>query len=852
MRNSRVVCCLSGLFSFFSLSAQTVSGGVFDSESGAPLPGAIVRMVSGSGQTLAYRMTDRDGAFSLEAPSGADSLKIGLLGYSTVAFGRPFQNSYKVSLQFTAEQIHESVVAALKVVAVGDTLRYNVNALKRPEDRVLSDMLTRIPGVEVDGQGFVKYNGQPINRFYVEGKDVLEGSYNLATRNLSVDAVKEVEVLDKHQPYKLLQGVVSSDKAAINIVLNDAARGKLIGTLAAGGGVQANKPYGSGSARLSAFFMGKTVSSVNVAGYDGQGNALREPDYATSQEQSYYHMPLNQNIGTAFAGAPLSEKRSLFNHTFELSSIDRITPDAATTFGVSLKLGQDTRSSALDQISRYQMEEGDLILARSESREVRRRQATGLLTFTRNSRKAYISDKIYAWVTDGTGHSRVSGDLSRLSETGTRQWNVENDAAVSFVFGRSVYSLNSFTQFTGGREKLSLEGDNIGQSIDNRLFKQLLSVSGLSRSLGRWRLSLHPSVEWTSFRQACSLAGLSEDTVPGKRQDQQKTSRLQALVQGGVVYKNFPVELSLDGGFHYDYYTVGGLSKGRLLGDVSFLFRYSSGRWDASMKGRYGWDGPDIQSFGDALLLTDYYSLRKGRQSLDFVPLVSLGGEVKYREPISGWNLRLSSTGYWSRSFLSNREIYDGYVLAFLSEETAPVRSLNATAELSKGFFSLNGNLSFTLNYRLTATDFVQNGLRSPYLMSVWTPRLKFTLPLFPWWGIMVDVQANLQSYNSAGQRQSSIFDITTSLKQTFHLSKTLLVGVTTDIYHHGSIGKTLFFPDLHLSWNVSSAWRFRVQADNLLNIKDYNYNSLSPLLEESYSYRIRPLALLVGVDWKF
>ena len=67
--------------------------------------------------------------------------------------------------------------------------------------------------------GQILYQGEPINKCYIEGMDLLEGRYKLANDNLNVDAVTNVEILENHQPVRMLNGVVHSEKAALNIKL---------------------------------------------------------------------------------------------------------------------------------------------------------------------------------------------------------------------------------------------------------------------------------------------------------------------------------------------------------------------------------------------------------------------------------------------------------------------------------------------------------------------------------------------------------------------------------------------------------------------------------------------------------
>ena len=51
-----------------------------------------------------------------------------------------------------------------------------------------------MPGIEVLDDGKILYQGKPINKYYIEGLDLLEGKYNLANSNLPHKEVVKVQL----------------------------------------------------------------------------------------------------------------------------------------------------------------------------------------------------------------------------------------------------------------------------------------------------------------------------------------------------------------------------------------------------------------------------------------------------------------------------------------------------------------------------------------------------------------------------------------------------------------------------------------------------------------------------------
>ena len=57
-----------------------------------------------------------------------------------------------------------------------------------------------MPGIEVADNGAIRYKGRPINKFNIEGQDLLGNQYNQATRNMPADAVATVQVMEDDSP----------------------------------------------------------------------------------------------------------------------------------------------------------------------------------------------------------------------------------------------------------------------------------------------------------------------------------------------------------------------------------------------------------------------------------------------------------------------------------------------------------------------------------------------------------------------------------------------------------------------------------------------------------------------------
>lgn len=835
------------------LSAQEVSGRVTDAKSGEALVGAIVRSLNGEGETVGYVMTGKDGRFAIQAGKDVSAIKIALLGYKEKTLTPPFEKSLMISLESEDLRIKESVVQARKVQMAGDTTTYNVKALTTRDDLVLGDVLKRIPGIEVTSSGHLKVDGRDLGKFYVNGKDVLEGNYNLATRKLSVDAVKKVEVMRNHQYIKMLRGMQESDQAAVNIVLDEKAKGRVNAIGAFGGGYQAGRPYVPNSESATAFYLGDGLSSVLDAGFDASGKP--------SRGITYYRLPLSDNrysiqseLNMASAKAPLSDSRSLFNRSFDSRTVNTLTPSEDVKLGATFSYSWDERNSSDSRISVYHFEDRpDKTITRIEDRIERNAKMTGKISYSDNSPKHYISDALFADMGKGLGNAAVSGDYN-LGQRGERKsWDINNNLGALFKTGSGrALGVKSYTQLSGFAEGLDILTGPQTQDISSSAIFEDLSLSDISRVRGDFSFSLQPVLKWTLFERSSSLRGMTEDEIPGRKEDKSRASYMTGGLDWSVFYRKGRFSASVRGNLHYDRASYGSYKTGRFLSDESVGLKYETGRVMASAGGGVSTSRPDIQDLGSVLILYDYDGLRRGQESLSFLPERYVQGELVLREPVSGWYLRTNSRFNKTESLLGGRDVLENYILSYNTDETVGHGTWVSSAEITKGLYSINGKISARVVYNRSSSTLMQNGVSTGYVSKLLSPSVELSTSPLNFWNITGSAAMSFFLTEAGGGHVGKTMSATASVTNSFYLSERISSGVVTDIFHNSTINKTTVFSDAFVTWKGPKKIRLRLQASNLLNMREYSYVSISPLMETTYSYSIRPLSVKISADWTF
>ncbi len=213
--------------------AQQIIQGVIKDEQGEPVVAAnVILQLNENSSILTFGITDEDGKFALKMPLNLDSVWVIIthLSYSTQKFYiEASLSSHEIILSPQTYRLPELLVKNDPFIQRGDTLIFDVSQYRQDSDQNIEQVLSRIPGITIESNGRIKYDGLDISKFYIEGLDMLEGRYRIATRNLRIDAIRDIEIIERHQPIRALDSLVRPDNAAINLRLksNIAVTGSL-------------------------------------------------------------------------------------------------------------------------------------------------------------------------------------------------------------------------------------------------------------------------------------------------------------------------------------------------------------------------------------------------------------------------------------------------------------------------------------------------------------------------------------------------------------------------------------------------------------------------------------------------
>ncbi len=181
-------------------------------------------------RTIYFKKTDNTGKCIFElSEKGVFSLKFTSMLYKSEIIDIDTQKKdfFEVTLQSQIKEIEAVEIKARPKIATAkeDTIVFNIKAIKDGTERTTEDLIKKIPGLDVNENGKVSYNGNLLGQVLIDGNEFFGKNHKMATQNISAEMLEGV---DLWKNYTTINGGKSS---ALNLRLKDQYKGKITGDL---------------------------------------------------------------------------------------------------------------------------------------------------------------------------------------------------------------------------------------------------------------------------------------------------------------------------------------------------------------------------------------------------------------------------------------------------------------------------------------------------------------------------------------------------------------------------------------------------------------------------------------------
>lgn len=856
-----------------SFSEKTISGKVVD-VNGSPIP-ALVTVESEDG-IEGFCIADENGVYSISfEPTGEQvTVKVALLGFDPVERLLPAETQ---TIDFVmiegAIDLEEVTVVPDKITQRGDTLSYHVGAYKDAADRVIGDVIKKMPGLEVSESGQIAFNGKTVKNFYVEDMDLLEGRYGIATNNISVNDVSTVQVYQNHQPVKALKDWKPSDDVSINIKLKPSAKGTFTLNGMAGVGY---KPA-MWAAETVGMYFGRKGQTINT--YKGNNcgdNVMAE--YADMTGDGPMRFLNRAPLSVVTPGSPgVSQKRYLYNRSNTLSSNNVFRTDSLSTLNISLTYIDDIVRKEGESVTEQYLPEGGY---RGITQRITSRNHThdlgGSIRFKRNTPSLYLDNVLHvnaAWDTERATSLTTADFLDRTTRAdqildnpafsvddklglivngGRRKWELfvsagwnhrpqslevtpaslfgsgEGEGAVSQTYRTDDFKADAQTGFEFKMGNVLVNGLVYGNLDVEAVATELNGISGFTGAandytFGKGEVGVEPRI-------SCVLGDFYiEGAVPVSYAGQWMGDRL---------------DVTRDRSWHYI----------NVSPSIKLTYRPGKSWWGLYSNLYRIRDNSERAASG--AVLTDYLTLREyltDRTLSDLTWLSSM--EYHYTNAMTHWFA--NATASWirsSRNIMTGYE-YDGLLTIRNTYDIPYVTNVwSATGNVSKGFRFLDSTLKLNGGFRRKSSREIIATEPVDYRSSYWSANLMYAIAPAHWFGGAIAVAyGESLAYTELNKRDASTSrQCTGRLDLNFIPMRTLVVNISIeDNYTNMTQGsRNAWFGDVKVKYKTGR-FDWELEFNNVFNRRTFTKVSYSDMDIYRSTYMLRPRNIMLKVRFK-
>lgn len=854
-------------------SAQVrVTGRVIDSQN-KPVRDVIVKMVSGT-KTLTFTSTNAKGEYALEvksAPMGEVTLLFNHISYEKESERVTLKERVaKVDMLLTpkAVSLKEVTVRPDPLRQKGDTLSHNLASFLGKGDVTLEDGLKRLPGVDVSKNGGISYMGKPISQFNIEGMDLLGGKYNLATRNIPVDYVTNVEIVRNHHSRRVEKDVPSNE-VSMNIKLSNKAKFKPFGQEEVGAGYMED-----GNDKLQALlgltgmmFTNKfqTTCSVKSGNYKGFARTDMYDHFGGSDVST-----CATSLFGGFDGGAPPQGQYLYQRNGMATVNGILRTDSFTTMKVNADYSYHRATHDISQRTTYLASGGDYVTVSEQTSPMTKIHLPKLsVNYLKNADRVYLSETfvLKGKFEQNEGDVVANGSLVEQRRK-TSTFEVGNEF---FWMGRTekgarrhVHANVSFKRTPTLRLSFVSDGNGYGQTARSSTLSVNVGSSFQIPIGSSFRLNLPVSVSamYDDLEtERCGEFGIRNSGVgdlkspPTDRNDVRGWAFTPTLNPGFEIHsknRRFYLSAGIGAALKGLYYNKLNYTKPVLNPSMGIDYTFSANS-KLSFSTGYTTSIGDMMTLLTEPMQVDYRSVRTSSGIIGESNTWRTSGEWKWQLPMQYFTLSLAAThSEGKQNTLTSQSVSGIDVSSTALLRDSRSRSTSFSVAASKNIPSLfaklgaNGRYSFGSDEQAVNESVVDTRTNSYALHG------NATVTPVPWLELRYDI-----NYGWSRSRYSEKCNTTTSLSHSgaVHIFPIASLDLSLDYDHVRRQFTADQYKRMSL-FNASAQYKrkrlvLRLELDNLLNQRRYAYTLFNGINTYTYDYTLCGRTVVVRATFK-
>lgn len=855
---NHVITYLIFLFVAVSVEAQVnVSGTVVDKESNEPLTGASVIVKGADGKIKKYSTSKGDGGFAMSLPSVASCrLEVSMMSFAKQSI--PLDSvSFPLTIQLEpgTTLLKEVTVKADRIREQGDTITYNVGSFAQQQDRSIGDVLKRMPGINVENSGKIQYQGEDINKFYIEGSDLLGGKYGIATNGISHEDVGAVEVMENHQPMQVLSGISFSDKAAINLKLKNKAKATWSFHGDAGGGYswQPNGAIWDGELFAMAVmpnFQNITTFKTNNIGEDLSAQAT---DFFASRRGT----DLSRYVGLSLPGVPnLSRKRTLFNRS-ALVSTNALWKLGRGEFKTQIDYSFNRVTAEAANVTTYFLNDDNRVVTEDRNGVDRSHSLSGKFIYELNQKTAFINNTLKTNIDWDDVRLGVTGSLPNGQTASLPDYYVGNDFKIIKRFkGKHLVTFISKNEWESLPQTLSVSINDglMRQHVKDHAFytnesaAYAFSVKGIT-------ISLEGGVKGYFRTLNTELPNMPEE-IPGTTTNVLNTNYFTVYATPKFEYWVKRVNFSLSAPVSFAHYTFDKALANR--SEVYFSPSLSmnwkpNNRFSIGVLGGTGRSPMDLSMIQPGYVMTNYRSFRRGVDDFYNSTSQNVSANISYKHTRRGLFANAFVMQSWSHNpYTMAQQLYGDYVVYSYTSAKSDGQMLMASGNIGKTLDFMRGSANVNGSFSRHESHLISENSAVNSVGTSWSVGAKINGAPLRWLSFdyrfeWASSRMSMNGINASwlgNMENELLLNIMPHKKWEWHISGEHYRNELTS----GQF-KNVFLLDTKVIYKLNKRLELSTSLNNIFNQRTYNYTTYNQLTSFESQRWLRGRELLITIS---
>lgn len=825
--------------SCFVFAQKDITGCLYDIQTGEVLAGANVIIKNEEGKLIKFTTTREDGTFQMKLPvwNKGMTIHISMIGMKT--YTAPLSEdagNLVIRMEEDTQELKEVIVKAGRIRESGDTITYRISGFAQKQDRTIGDVLQRMPGIDVASNGKIQYQGIDISKFYIEGSDLLDGKYGIATNGISHDAIGAVEVLENHQPMQVLNGLSFSDQAAINLKLKDNAKATWLLNGHLGGGIS-NQPKG-GLWNGEVFLMGVMAGYQNITTIKTNNTGLDLRNQITDFFAESRNTELGDYFSVQLPSTPdLNKERTTFNRSWMLSS-SHLRKTKKYEIKAQMDYYNHRATASAASTSTYFLNNGEKVISESRNGTEHGNQLTGKFSLEANEKNYYLNNTLKTELDWEDMQTNMTGTIPNSQYAKTPDYFIANQLKVIKRFGgKHLITFHSVNEWESKPQRLSVDYPDetrFSQYISNHAFYTNERAS-YGFYLKGFTLSLEGGINGYLRDMKSELNG--KEIVNENMENEVTTNYFSLYVSPKLEYVFKKMELTLQYPFNYTLYRFNGR-----IGNLSENFHSPSlkvrwcpnPRFSLTVSGGLKHSPMNLYDIHDNAILADYRTFTQGVDDFYVLTRKQISGRMQYRNTPRGFFANTILVKSWgSTPYKSTQLFVNDFIFRSYEASSSNSQSLNIMGSAGKTLDFIRGSIAMNGGYSRMANNMVSENIPTLYHATSWNlgGRINGNVSNHVYWSYNLKYSRSRLAVN---RKQASSLD---RYIHSFHLNISPIDALSWEMegeYYRNEVAennyKNLFLLDTKVTWQISQCIELVASLTNLFNRKEYTYTAYNTL----------------------